>query len=98
MKIALEKIIEIVTTEVIKELAKKGIEIGVSNFEVNKTVKASKPVEIDMTAYKTPILTEKSLLKIGKEIKEIIIPAKTIITPGASYIIKKNKIKVIYKH
>ena len=97
MRITLEKIIEIVTKEVVAELLKKGIEISTTDNGANK-VAMSKPIEIDMTAFKTPVLTQNALLELGKEVHEIIIPAKTVITPGAGYIIKKNTIKITYKH
>lgn len=96
MKIALEKIIEIVTREVIKELLKKGIDLDKTTLNdiTNKSLKKS--YKVDMSAYKTPILTEMRFEEIGSDVNEIIIPAKTIITPGANYIINKSKIKVIY--
>lgn len=48
--------------------------------------------EIDMSNYKTPLITENQLLAIGEEIREIVIPEGTIITSVANEIIKKRNL------
>ena len=50
------------------------------------------PKIIDMSNYKTPILTENHLLTLDPKINEIVVPKGTIITPGARDIIKRHKI------
>lgn len=97
MEISLEKIIEIVTREVIKELISRGVKIEQSgNIEKKSAVKTDS-VEIDMSGYRTPILTENNFQTIDANILKVIVPAKTIITPGARNIIKKNNLTIIYK-
>lgn len=96
MNINLEKIIELVTKEVIKELVKNGVTINNGPGVQHNTVKTS--IEVDMSMYKTPLLSEGSFETIGSEVKELIVPANTIITPGAKYEIKKREIKVNFKN
>jgi len=97
VEISLQKIIEIVTEEVIKELIKKGIKIDESFIRKTENNNNNKSFEIDMRRFKTPIVTENILGSIDKNINKIIVPAKTIITPGARHIVKKNKLTIIYK-
>ncbi len=97
MKITIEQIIEIVTREVITELVKKGINIDGFIAKESKNENNKKPYEVDMSGFKTPVLTENSFETIETGISELILPAKTIITPGARAIIKKKKVEIIYK-
>ena len=99
MKINIENLVEIITKEVIKELLKIGVELDFS-----KEMKAGnlsnngnqKKQEIDMSGYKTPILTEYALESIGRDVNEIIIPKGTVFTPGARDIIKKRNVIISY--
>jgi len=95
MTISIEKIIEIVTREVINELLKNGVKI---NDGISVEKKKVSSIEIDMSLYKTPLLSESSFDTIGTEIKELIIPANTVITPGAAYEIKKREISINFKN
>lgn len=102
MKISVEKIIEIVVREVISELMKRGYEINFSTTVTNPVSDLSgntkSRVEMNMGGYKTPVLTENNILLMGQGITEIIIPEKTIITPGARDLIKKKKIIITHKN
>lgn len=95
MTISIEKIIEMVTREVIKELLKGGV--NVTNAIKSGDAKVVKSIEVDMSLYKTPILSENSFESIGSEINELIVPANTVITPGAAYEIKKREININFK-
>lgn len=101
MTIEIEKLIEIIVKEVIAELLKRGevidfshekLTIDNSNTELKLDVKR---LAIDMSNYKTPLLTEGHLASLGSEIVEIVVPTNTIITPGAKEIIKKQKLILI---
>ena len=92
MKISIEELIEIIVSEVIKELGKQGVEIDFGSQKRDTGSSKEQVKEIDMSEYKTPILTENQLLALGEDIKEIIIPGKTIITPVAHEIAKKRKL------
>ena len=102
MKISVEHIIQIVTREVIAELQRNGIEvIGTSNPElVTRNLHPAtqgQSFEPDMSAYRTPVLTEVRLKRINPMVREIIIPAKTVLTPGARDYIRRNNLNIIYK-
>ena len=97
MEISLEKIIEIVTREVIKDLINRGIKIEQSGNIGKSTAVKTDSLEIDMSGYKTPILTENHIQAIDINILKVIVPVETIITPGAKNIIKNKNLTIIYK-
>ncbi len=97
MDISIEKIIEIVTREVIKALVEKGVTIDSSLLGQENQATKKRSLEMDMSEYKTPILTENNLGYLDDHICEIIVPEKTIITPGARGIIRKKSLTIIYK-
>lgn len=106
MKIPIENIIELVTREVIKELTKRGYTVDyTSRYQAGVTFHPEKKqepegptsMEICMKDYKTPILTERRFDDISMSVHELIVPEKTVITPGAFELIKKRNIKIIYQ-
>ena len=98
MNIKFEKLIEIITAEVIAELAKLGIEIDYSTAGEKKqctSVSRKKLCEIiDLKSYKTPVLTENHIESLSPDIIEIEVPKGTIITPGARDLIKKRNLRI----
>ncbi len=98
MKIKIEKLIEIITTEVIAELSRLGVEIDYSSImdkEINSNKSRKKLCEIiNLENYKTPVITENNLESLSPDILEIEIPRGTIITPGARDIIKKRNLRI----
>ena len=97
MKVSLEEIIEIVTREVIAELLKKGVAIEGSFSGEGNQDRKKKSLEMDLNEFKTPVLTENNLGVVDDDICELIVPEKTIITPGARGIIKRKALTIIYK-
>ena len=94
---SIEEIVEVVTREVIKELIRLGVKLDKSLPDKPRVANRNEVIEVDMSGFKTPILAESSFHKITRETKELIVPEKTVITPGARDIIKRNQIKVSYK-
>ena len=101
MNISIEKLIEIIVSNVITELTKQGVEIDYSGLtsKANSDCSCKKHNEsadnrfvMDMSEYKTPVLTERNLSALDNSITEIVIPKGTIITPVAREIIKKRKL------
>ncbi|MEJ5352546.1 MAG: hypothetical protein WHS65_13230 [Melioribacteraceae bacterium] len=88
--------VEIIVSEVLNELSKRGINI-LYEKNIDDKISNKKVYEVDMSEYKTPILTERMLIMIDSTISEILIPAGTIITYGAREIIKKRNLKINYK-
>lgn len=93
-RIHIKKLIELIVTEVINELEKRGYEI---TFEENTGANKNNSYEFDMSAFKTPVLTENMILQADNNLSEIIIPEGTVITPGAKDLINKRRIRTIYK-
>jgi hypothetical protein len=99
LKISIENLVEIIVKEVVAELSKIGVELDlskemiISDFSNNGKLKKQ---EINMSNYKTPILTEFALESISKDVNEIIIPKGTVFTPGARDIIKKRNFIISY--
>jgi len=82
--------------EVAKELVKRGYEVkGLEKSLTNDKVKTS--LEIDMSEFKTPVLTENSFWNMCKDVTELIVPANTVISYGATREIKLRKITIKYK-
>jgi len=94
---SIEEIVELVTREVIKELLRQGVIVDKSLPDTPGSKNGKEVLEVDMSGFKTPILTESSFHKIASETKELIVPEKTVITPGARDIIKRNQIRISYK-
>jgi hypothetical protein len=96
LKISIEELVELVTREVIAELTKLGIEVDNISM-TTKTTSIKTSIEIDMSGYRTPVLTENNLSSLDSNITEIIIPVNTIITPGARNIIRKRNLIITHK-
>jgi hypothetical protein len=98
LEINIEKLIEIIVREVIKELLKHGelpdffISEPMHGSSGRNRIKKKDPTVIDMSNYKTPLLTEEQLKCLDPGITEITVPIGTIITPGAKDIIKKRNL------
>jgi hypothetical protein len=99
VQISIEKLVEIIVREVVKELLAKGIVIDNTSFSHNKIeyLEEKKSIEIDMSGFRTPVLTENQLTSLESSIEEIIVPGGTILTPVAREIIQKRKLKINYK-
>lgn len=94
---SIEEIVDFVTREVIKELRRQGVKVVNTLPDKPGAEKGKEVLELDMSGYKTPVLTESSFHKIASETKELIVPEKTVITPGARDIIKRKQLRITYK-
>ena len=101
MAISLDNLIQIITAHVITELKKQGIEIISSNGrnESQNPVKGlyTKSEKIDMSKYKSPVLTENHIRRLHELTGEIIIPRGTVITPKAGELLKIKHISIVYE-
>ena len=105
-QVALEKIINLVVREVIRELQKTGVKVVMpecnirnnkwNNKEGNNSYR-NKTETIDMSAYKTPILTEDHISKLHELTGEVIVPQGTVITPKARELIRTKQIVITKK-
>jgi hypothetical protein len=94
LEINIENLIEIIVKEVITELARIGVKVNSSESIKDLNNLKIEKQEIDMSNYKTPILTENMLESIEENVREIIVPKGTVMTPGARELLKKKNFKV----
>ena len=84
MQISIEELIVKITREVIRELKTQNITVTFDTPIQNNMFNPSTKTEtIDMSKYKTPILTDQHIQRLHELTGEIIIPKGTIITPKA---------------
>ena len=102
--VSLEKIVTLVVQQVVQELAKNGIQVVSTGSSGNKTSVntgfqglISKSERIDMSKYKSPVLTENQLNKLHELTGEVIIPKGTVITPKARQIIQKKQLQITFE-
>jgi hypothetical protein len=50
-----------------------------------------------MTGYRTPVLTESQLTRLGRSVGTIVVPCSTIVTPGAWDVIRSKKLTLVRK-
>ncbi|MFZ5517310.1 MAG: hypothetical protein ACOY90_11765 [Candidatus Zhuqueibacterota bacterium] len=101
MDISLEKLIQLVTAEVVKELKKQGVQVvsadGRPVHGLSENALRTKSEQINMGAYKSPVLTENHIRKLHELTGEVIIPRGTVITPRAKELIKQKQLIVTIK-
>ncbi len=91
------------TNEVVKSLANNGIKIvssgglppgkNISGTSGNTGISVRSEV-IDLSGYKTPVLTERHLRNLHELTGEIRVPLATITTPKAREILKRKNIAI----
>ena len=99
-EIPLEKIVSEVVSQVIARLRNEnkqitGPETGTAGGNANgRPVRSER---LDMSKYRSPVVTEQSLLKLHELTGEIIIPAGSVITPRARRFIKAKQLAVTFE-
>lgn len=100
-EVDLDQIVSMVVDQVVEELEKRDVKVvksGSSNTgSKDHSGLKTKTEEIDMSKYKSPILSEKQLRKLHELTGKIIIPERTVITPKAKEYLRDNNIKIGYK-
>ncbi len=97
MDVNIERIVEMVTREVLRQLGNPGapiIEAGSASAAQPLTGVA----RIDMSKYKTPLITERDMLTLHELTREILVPQGTILTPRARDLIRKKNITILYEN
>ena len=95
MEINIEYIIQLVTKQVVKELQTRGVNVNFNTGQgVLQDALRTKTETIDMSKYKTPVLTENHIRRLHELTGEVVIPEGTVITPKAREMIKDRKIGV----
>jgi hypothetical protein len=96
MNLSIEELVNKVVAEVLAELSRRGLKVDHRSPQ-NPPSKTATPQNtsvhvVDMSGFRSPVLLESHLLSLGPEVKEIAVPAGTVITPGAKDIIKKKNL------
>jgi hypothetical protein len=98
-QISVENLVAMIVREVVAELTKRGVVISAA-APSSHAVSPAHPegaLEIDMRAYRTPVLSESQLTRIDRTVSTIIIPCSTVVTPGAWGVIRARKLKIVRK-
>lgn len=102
MEIKIEDLVRLIVKEVIAELSKNGIVVNLNSSEKILSHSPASQQEfcetINMKNYKSPVLTENHINSLNANVREIIIPKRTVITPGARDAIAKRRLKVTNSH
>lgn len=98
MQLSIEQLVAIVVREVLAELARRGIVPGIRTAESAGAEPAgpSSRVTVDMTGYKTPVLTENRVRAMERHVSELVVPAGTVCTSGARDLMAQRKMKLTY--
>jgi hypothetical protein len=100
-KVSIERLIEAIVREVVAELRKRGLGVGGPGRPVQESpVRHTRPgstLEMDMSAYRTPVLTENHLTRVDPAIATIIVPCNTVVTPGARILLRTKKLTLVRK-
>jgi hypothetical protein len=89
-----EDLVKAVTREVVRELAKQS-EIRPASACQNKTVDSGSE-RLDMSAYKTPLVTESSVRRLHELTRCIVVPKAVLVTPRAKELLRERNIQIIY--
>lgn len=87
----LESIVHRVTLEVWRELAKQGIALPTSPSALPDGA-----VKIDMSRYRTPLLTERALAGLHPSAHTVVVPKGTIVTPRAKDFMREKRIGMAF--
>jgi hypothetical protein len=92
----MEELVNKVVAAVMAELSKRGVKVDFGPPQ-SRNIKAVSPSNvsfhvIDMSGFRSPVLLERHLISLAPEIKEIGVPAGTVITPGAREILRRKNL------
>lgn len=101
MRISIEELIVKIVHEVIAEMKRQNITLFSDSAETVPTSKEqayrTRSQTMDMSSYRTPLLTENHLRRLHELTGEIVIPKETVLTPKAREIIREKQIKITLK-
>ncbi|MBN1782677.1 hypothetical protein JW948_16190 [bacterium] len=96
MEVSIEQIIVRIVQEVVRELKARNVTVVYGgSTPVSGVQGRSRSETIDMSAYKTPVLTENRLQRLHELTGEVIVPEGTIVTPKARELIRRKNLKIV---
>lgn len=81
--VSLETVILRVVEQVVRELKNQGIQIVPPNSGAAPDGNSSGIERVDMTGYKTPVLTERHVLALREQTGTVVVPKGTVVSPKA---------------
>ncbi|HCA81124.1 MAG TPA: hypothetical protein DEP53_15445 [Bacteroidetes bacterium] len=107
MNLSMKELVNKVVAEVLAELSRRGVRVkfgspqrssepaaSLSNV-ANVANMANTAVHVvDMSGFRSPVLLESHIASLGPEVKEIVVPCGTVVTPGAREMMKKKNLKL----
>jgi hypothetical protein len=96
VEIPIDTLVEIVVRRVLAELAERGIGVGTAAGQNPPAPANAARVTIDMTGYRTPVLTEERVRSLDPRVREILVPPGTVCTIGARDMMQRKKIKMTF--
>jgi hypothetical protein len=98
MNLPIEDLVNKVVAEVLAELSRRGIKVESGSPQGSSARSASSPTVsvhvVDMNGFRSPVLLERHLLVLTPEVREIAVPAGTVVTPGAKEILRRKNLKL----
>lgn len=92
----MEELVNKVVAAVLAELSRRGVKVDFGPPQKSGTTPISSSNAgshvVDMSEFRSPVLLERHLLSLAPEIKEIAVPAGTVITPGARDLLRRKKL------
>ena len=96
MNLSIEELVKIVVAAVVDELARRGIKVEQGPVQGRTVPAAASPPTtvhvVDMSGFRSPVLLENHLLSLQKDVKEIAVPERTVVTPGARELLKRKNL------
>ena len=96
MNLSMEELVNKVVDAVLAEHSRRGVKVEFGPPQKNHLTTAPPPTAsvyvVDMSGFRSPVLLERHLLTLAPEVKEIAVPAGTVITPGARDIVRKKNL------
>ncbi len=96
MNLSMEELVNKVVAAVLAELSRRGVKVDFGPPQSKNIKTASSPNAsvhvVDMSSFRSPVLLERHLLSLAPEIREIVVPAGSVITPGARDILRRKNL------
>jgi hypothetical protein len=94
-----EELVKAVTREVLRELGQRKeipLRPGCRDSDAGGLLAADGSARMDLSAYKTPLVTENGVRRLHELTRSIMVPPAALFTPRAKELLREKNIQVIY--
>ena len=98
--LSLEKIIQLVAREVVRELERQGVTVvsgGTPGHGSAASEDCTETEIMDMSGYRSPVLTARMLSRLRERTGAVVVPEGTVVTPRAREMIRQRSLVVRYE-